>query len=105
MEAHVQFQPRIQDYYSRTRERWQNNHSLQIVINIQYVYEQNSHLGKVIQTQPTIGSNVEEVRNKNVRLQVKLIKFLAEYHPFCRSGILVVLHHSIREFSNTQCNM
>jgi ADP-ribosylation factor-like protein 5B len=28
------------------------------------------HLGKVITTQPTIGSNVEEVRNKNVRFQV-----------------------------------
>jgi len=28
------------------------------------------HLGKSIQTQPTIGSNVEEVKNKNVKLQV-----------------------------------
>ena len=29
-----------------------------------------SHLGKTVQTQPTIGSNVEEVKNKNVKLQV-----------------------------------
>jgi len=28
------------------------------------------HLGKTVQTQPTIGSNVEEVKNKNVKLQV-----------------------------------
>jgi len=29
-----------------------------------------SNLGKVVITQPTIGSNVEEVVNKNVKLQV-----------------------------------
>ena len=29
-----------------------------------------SHLGQVIQTQPTIGSNVEEIEHKNIKLQV-----------------------------------
>lgn len=28
------------------------------------------HLGQVIQTQPTIGSNVEEIEHKNIKLQV-----------------------------------
>jgi len=29
-----------------------------------------SQLGKAVQTKPTIGSNMEEVKNKNVKLQV-----------------------------------
>ena len=32
----------------------------------------NSHMGKPIETQPTIGSNVEEVLNKNIKFQVPL---------------------------------
>ena len=30
------------------------------------------HLGQVVQTQPTIGSNVEEIEHKNIKLQVGL---------------------------------
>jgi len=30
----------------------------------------NSHLGEVVVTQPTIGSNVEEINYKNVKFQV-----------------------------------
>lgn len=29
------------------------------------------HLGDVVETQPTIGSNVEEVRHRNIKFQVR----------------------------------
>jgi len=32
-----------------------------------------SNLGKVIETTPTLGSNMEEVTHKNVKLKVKII--------------------------------
>lgn len=34
------------------------------------ILKYSSHLGKVVITQPTIGSNVEEVVHKNLKLQV-----------------------------------
>lgn len=37
------------------------------------------HLGDVVETQPTIGSNVEEVRHRNIKFQVSAAHTRARY--------------------------
>ena len=55
------------------------------------------HLGDVIQTNPTVGSNVEEVMHRNVRFQVwdlggqdKLRKVWSTYYVGAHAVVLVV---------------
>lgn len=65
MESVVQRQEELQDTHSWAGQCWQDN---DLVLSVST--GSCSNLGKVIQTQPTIGSNVEEVTNRNVTFQV-----------------------------------
>lgn len=56
------------------------------------------HLGEVVTTHPTVGSNVEELVYKNIRFEV----FLASY-SFCKLKLLCSLFnlfHTINQLAN-----